>query len=166
MSRRRPDDEDDDPREQIQSGQPRRASQPPARDNDDDEDRPRRRPGRRDDDDYDAPAAPRNGMALTGYYMGFLALISVLGGFAFIVFYIRQNPFNPSPALLAIVGFGVIYGMGGISSLLAIIFGGIGLARAKQGKGTAHAIVGLILGVLVIIGLIVLTLMGALAARR
>lgn len=179
MSRRRPDDEDDDPREGIQERRPQqRRSGPPPSDEDDDE-RPRRRPARDDDEDEDRPRRrpargdyddrPKqtNGFALTGYYMGFLGLIAILGGFAFIIFRLRNDPLGFSPALAAIIVFGVIYGLGGISALLGIIFGGVGLAKASsRGSGTGHSVVGIVLGSLEIIGLIVITLMGAIVTHR
>jgi hypothetical protein len=175
MSRRRPDD--DDEREHVQEGRPRRPA-PPPRDEDDEEERPRRRraaddedegpPRRRrpgDDDGYSGVVPYRNMFALTAYYLGFLGIIAILGGFAFILFQGRQGAL-PSPARVAIVTFGVIYGLGGISALLAIIFGSVGLAKASKGKGTAHAIVGIVLGALEIIGLILILLLGLLAVRR
>lgn len=109
----------DDDRE---SDEPRRARRTARddRDEDDYDDRPRRR-RRRDDDDEDGDATGglipyKNGMALAGYYCGVVGLIPVLG---------------------------LVLG------ILAVVFGIIGLkhkSRHPAHGGTAHAIVGIVLG--------------------
>jgi hypothetical protein len=101
------------------------------------EDRPRRRrPVRREDydddeddrdyrrDDYDGVGGfipYRNGWALASYYLGVFSLIPCVGLFL---------------------------------SILAIIFGFLGLSHSKknpESKGSVHAIVGLVLGSLVLL---------------
>jgi hypothetical protein len=125
---------------------------------DDDDDRPVRRPRRRrDEDDYDddddRPRRRRrdegdatgglipykNGKALASYYCGVFALIPCVG---------------------AILG------------PIAIILGFLGLSYAKkypEAKGQAHAIVGIVLGVLTalayIVGPIVLLALGYLGSK-
>lgn len=181
MSRRRP--EDDEPRENVQPGRPKprrvpppdeegvverpRTRRPPREVEDEDDDRPRRRPAQDEEDDgYSGVVPYRNLFALVGYYMGFLGLIAILGGFAFLTFRYRQDPIGVSPGLVGFIVFGVIYGLGGISALMGIIFGGIGLAKASKEKGTAHAIVGVVLGALEIVGLLAIMFLGLLSRGR
>jgi len=167
-----PEPRDDDD-ERLQ--EPRRRPGPPPRRQDDEyeEDRPRRR--RPDDEWEEEPPrrrqrgdghSSRNGMALGGYYCGFLALIFSLGGFAAVLLVITNAGFpGPNPALMVFLTLGVIYGMGGLSALLGIIFSSVGLARVKySNRGTGHAVTGLVLSILVILGLIVILLLGALRA--
>ena len=99
---------------------PRRARRPIRDDEDDYDDRPRRRRRRDDyDDDGDATGGLipyKNGMALAGYYCGVFGLLPVLG---------------------------LVLG------LLGIVFGILGLkhkSRHPAHGGTAHAIVGIVLG--------------------
>ncbi|MCI0380388.1 MAG: hypothetical protein L0215_22615, partial [Gemmataceae bacterium] len=94
----------------------------------------------------------KNGWALAGYYCGMGGLIVILGSLALWMYSIA----NPHPAIFILMFVG-----GGLTALLSVIFGGIGIAYATknpEAKGMAHAIVGLVLGVLEIIGLIVLLL--------
>ncbi|MCI0683702.1 MAG: hypothetical protein L0Y71_16470 [Gemmataceae bacterium] len=140
--RRPPDDEDDD--------RPRRARRG---DDEDDDDRPRRRKG-------GAIIPYRNGMALAAYYCGFGGLIFILGSLALGAVLAP----NVSPALI----FTLMYGGGGICALLAVIFGVAGLMKVNrdpEARGTAHAIVGIVLGSIEIIGLI-LIMLGVLAVAR
>ena len=96
------------------------------RDDDDyeDDDRPRRPRRRRDDDEGDATGGLipyKNPKALTAYYVGVFSLIPCIG------------------VLLAVA---------------AIVLGVMGLKYAKQhpsARGQAHAIVGIVLGTLVIL---------------
>jgi hypothetical protein len=90
----------------------------------DDDDRPRRPRRRRDDDEGDATGGLipyKNPKALTAYYVGVFSLIPCIG------------------VLLAVV---------------AVVLGVMGLKYAKQhpsARGQAHAIVGIVLGTLVIL---------------
>ena len=101
--------------------EPRRARRPLRDDEDDYDDRPRRRRRRGDDEDGDATGGLipyKNGMALAGYYCGVVGLLPVLG---------------------------LVLG------ILAIVFGILGLkhkSRHPAHGGTAHAIVGIVLGTL------------------
>lgn len=122
-----PEDEDREPDEPRRAERARRPREDRRDEYDDDyDDRPRRR--RRQDDDYEDGDATgglipyKNGMALAGYYCGVVGLIPVLG---------------------------LILG------ILAIIFGIVGLrhkSRHPAHGGTAHAIVGIVLGSLAAIG--------------
>jgi hypothetical protein len=170
MSRNRPDDEDE-PREHMQEGRRQRRPEdsPRRRNEEDDDDRPRRRRPEREDDDYSGIIPYRNGFALTGYYLSFLGLISILGSLAFIIYrvksWVTNPPVNEAAALAEIQLVGIVgllgwYVIGGVSALLGLIFGCIGLAKASKGKGTGHSIVAIILGSLEIIGLIFITLLG------
>ncbi len=104
----------------------RKPSRPDREEAGDDEfdDRPRRRP-RRDDEEGDATGGLipyKNGKALASYYVGVLSLIPCLG---------------------------LILGP------IAIILGFMGMSHAKKhpkARGTAHAIVGIVLGTLVLLG--------------
>jgi len=99
--------------------EPRRARRPNRDDEDDYDDRPRRRRRREDDEDGDATGGLipyKNGMALAGYYCGVVGLLPVLG---------------------------LVLGV------LAIVFGILGLKHKgchPAHGGTAHAIVGIVLG--------------------
>jgi len=128
-------------RDDDEAFEDRPRSRPPQRRpeaEDEEDDRPKRRTARRDDDEDDYDDRPRrsdrgrqgssrNGMALAGYYCGFLALIFSLGGIALLLGFNIQLG-----ALVPIILFGMVYGLGGLSALLAIIFGAIGLSRAKD----------------------------------
>ncbi len=110
----------------------------PRRPRDDDDDRPRRR--RRDDDDEgDATGGVipyKNGMALASYYCGVFSLIPVLGG---------------------------------VLGVIAIVLGVMGFQYAGKhpnAKGKAHAVTGIVLGLVgmaVTVGLIGLVAVGLLA---
>ncbi len=127
----------------------------PARRRDDEDDRPRRRRDEDDDDYDDRPRRRRrrpvdeedatgglipykNGKALAAYYCGVFALIPCVG---------------------------LILGP------LALVFGIMGLKYAKEhprARGQAHAIVGIVLGGLVLlahVGVILVMIIGA-AARK
>lgn len=128
------------PRDDEDDLPPKRARR---RDDDEDDDRPRRR--RRDDDDEaearrsgsDATGGLipyKNGKALAAYYCGVFALIPCVGG---------------------------------VLGVLAIVFGFLGLSHAKkfpEARGQAHAITGIVLGVICcllwIVGPIVLMAFG------
>lgn len=180
MARRDDDDESEDiqerprpkkPRpESIQPAKPRRPPPPPENEDDEDDDRQRRRrPSRdEDDDDDDRPRKRRggaviptgNGMALAAYYCGFGGLIFILGSIALAAALAPNIP----PVLI----FALMYGGGGIFAVLAIIFGIVGLVKVKrnpEARGTAHAVIGIVLGGLELIGLI-LILLGAVAILR
>jgi hypothetical protein len=104
-----------------------------------------------DDDDYEHPEDRRarskgdatggiipykNAKALTSYYTGVFSLIPCLGG---------------------------------ILAPIALIFGILGLSHAKkypESKGTAHAIVGIILGTLVLLGHLAAVVMIVISAQR
>ncbi|MFO0966913.1 MAG: hypothetical protein U0793_15170 [Gemmataceae bacterium] len=168
MSRR--SDDEDDPRQQFREGRSPGKPAPARRRDEEDEDEEERRPRRRrpDDDDYDRRPRAKNGLALAGYYLGFLGLIAILGSFALIMFLGTRGSLSPEAAgLIGLVG---MYGVGGISGLLAIILGSIGAAKAsKVGSGTGHAVVGIVLGALEVLGLILITVLGVAAvsgARR
>ncbi|MCI0639596.1 MAG: hypothetical protein L0Y72_18980 [Gemmataceae bacterium] len=173
--RQRDDDyeEDDPPRrrsEQDEGIQDRPAQRRIPRRDDDDEDerRPLRRRDDDEDDDDDRPRRRRsaglipykNGWALAGYYCGMGGLIVILGSIALAMYMVPRPP--------AVIGILMFVG-GGILALLSVIFGGIGIAYANKNpdaKGMAHAIIGLVLGVLEILGLIVLLILGLSIARR
>lgn len=103
---------------------------------DDDDDRPRRRRRQPEGDDGLSTLIPyKNGMALAAYYCGVFSLIPCIGG---------------------------------ILSIIALFLGIGGLRYAKknpQAKGTAHAVIGIVLGALVLVthliigGLIVVGIM-------
>lgn len=179
MARRDDDDDDlersqDKPRRKptrgdgIQSGKPRRS---PGPDEEEDDDRPRRRRANRDDDDdYDdeqprrrrggAIIPYRNGMALAGYYCAFGGLIAILGSLALAA--------ALAPNINAALILTLMYGGGGIFGLLAIVFGSLGCIKASRNpdaRGTAHAIIGIVLGGLELIALVLIAL-GVLAIRR
>ncbi len=140
------------------------------RSDDEDDDLPDKRPAsqhRRDDDEEEDPPRPRrkksksgalsgiipykNGLALLAYYLGFAGLIVILGSVALL----KTNPGWVNPKLVR----ALMTGVGGFLALLAGIFGGIGLFHVSQhpeAKGTAHAITGIIMGALEILGLLVL----------
>ena len=100
-----------------------------------DDDRPRRRYRDDDEDEYEARRARtdgtgglipyKNGKALAAYYCGVFALIPCFGG---------------------------------ILAILALIFGFLGLAHARkhpEARGKAHAITGIVLGVICVLAWIV-----------
>lgn len=157
-SRRPPPPDDDD----LDDERSRRRRRP--RD-DDEDDRPRRRPRRADDDDYDddrprrrkggAIIPYRNGLALASYYCGFGGLIFILGGLALAVVT------APTPPLKIV--YTMMLGGGPICALLAIGFGIAGCIKANrnpEARGTAHAVIGMVLGALEIIGLIGIMIIG------
>ena len=165
---RRPTPPDDDEEEASQS-KPRR--RPRDDEDEDDDDRPRRR-SRRDDDDYDeeedrprrkkggAIIPYRNGMALAAYYCGFGGLISILGGIALAV----VTAPSPNRAIV----FTMMYGGGSICALLAIGFGIAGCLKASrnpEARGTAHAIIGIVLGGLEMLGLLFIMIIGLAVLR-
>jgi hypothetical protein len=161
MARREPDDAD----EHIEEPTRRPARRPPPRSEDDDEPPRRRRRPVDEGGEYeeDRPRRPRsavssiipyrNGMALASYYCGMGALIVTLGSIA-----------------LSIVAAGVMNrwiflalfaGVGGLLALLAVIFGIMGIANTKRTPevgGTAHAIIGIILGGLEILGILLVSI--------
>ena len=122
--------EDDDER-------PRKKARRPINDDDDEDERPRKKARRSDDDDdYEHPddrkrkkgdatggVIPyKNGMALASYYCGVFSLIPCIGG---------------------------------LLGPIALILGVMGLMHAKknpESRGQAHAIVGIVLGLLVLLG--------------
>ena len=171
MARRDDDDESEDIQEKPrpkrprpESVQPDKARRPAPREEDDaepDDRQRRRRPSREDeDDDDDRPRKRRSGgaiipyrnaMALAAYYCSFGGLIFILGSLALAA---ALAP-DMSPKLF----FALAYGGGGLCAVLAIIFGVIGLVKANrnpEARGTAHAIIAMILGGLEVAGLIVL----------
>jgi hypothetical protein len=164
MAKSRSDDEDfeDDAR-------PRR--RPAQRSDEEDDDRPARRSRRRDEEEDDEDDRPRrrrsreregpgmipyrNVMALVAYYCGFGSLIAILGSIAIIMIMVdRTNP------LVILV---LMYGVGGLLGLMGIIFGIVGLSYAgkhPKARGTGHAITGIIMGSLEVLGLIGIFLVG------
>ena len=158
----RRDDEDDDEHDD----RPRRRPAPRA---EDDEDRPSRRDRRPrdDDDDYDDDDRPRrrrsgaaaiipyrNGLALASYYCSFGALIVILGSIA-IAFVTAPNASRGLFLALNIGG-------GGILSLLSLVFGILGLVKVNrnpEARGTAHAIIGMVVGSLCGIGVAIAVIM-------
>jgi hypothetical protein len=165
--RRRPSREEPAP-----PAKPRRPARAEEQDDEEEEDRPRRRRPReeededeeerrpakrrrpRDDDDYDddddRPRKGRgiesiipyhNGMALASYYCSFGGLIAIFGALAWFAF---TAP-NPNRTLYMIL----MAGGGGLFALLSVVFGIIGLIKSRRNRkarGTAHAIIGLLLG--------------------
>lgn len=177
--------------EGVQPAKPRRPQPPPDDDEYDEDDRPRRRArrdelrraesrreeSRRDEEDEDyeddrprrrkrggAIIPYRNGMALAAYYCGFGGLIFILGSFALAAFIAVRTEGSVSGLLIG----ALLYGGGGICALLAVIFGIVGWIRASrnpEARGTAHAIIGIVLGGLEIVGLVAITLIGMMVAR-
>lgn len=151
----------DDPRERVQGQPPRRpAPAPQPREDEDeyDEEEPR---ARRRGDSYSGVVPYRNGMALAGYYCGFAGLILILGSFAVGM---ALAP-RPIAGLLTLI----MLGAGALCALLAIVFGILGMSYAGRNpgaKGTAHAVVGLVFGILELVGLIALFLIGFAAVSR
>jgi hypothetical protein len=152
---------------------------PKAREAEEDEDRPRRRPRYEDEDEEDdrsrRPARRRQGEpystlipyrnvpALVGYYCGMCGLIAILGGIALILF----NPVNRQWA--GVIYFGVMNGLGGILALLGIILGIVGMvyaSRNPRSRGMGHAITGMVLGVLEILGLLAILIFWVMVSRR
>ena len=141
---------------------------PPSRtryeEEDDEDDRSRRRRRERDDDEAYSTLIPyRNVTALIGYYCGMVSLIAILGGIALIMY----NPVNQQ--FVGLIVLVVIYGLGGILALLGIILGIIGLVYASKNpksRGMGHAIAGMVLGILELLGLVAIILIGFLAVRR
>lgn len=155
---------------------------PPRRDEDFEEDaRPRRRPEPRDDDDrrrddrYDDDyRRPRrrddegsaiegssiiptqNIFALLGYYFAFGSLIVILGTFALLYYPMFANH-NPGVYVF------LMFGVGGILAVIAIAFGIVGMVKVSHNprvKGTAHAIIAMIMGIGEIVALLILLLIG------
>jgi hypothetical protein len=142
---------------------PRRRSRSRYEEEDEEDDRSHRRPRGRDEEPYSAMIPYRNVTALIGYYCGMISLIAILGGIA-LIFY---NPINPQ--FVGIITLVVIYGLGGILALLAIILGIIGMVYANKhprSRGMGHAIAGIVLGILEILGLVTLLVLGYMATRR
>jgi hypothetical protein len=157
---RRPKSRDDE--EAAEEDRPRRR---PRYEEEDDEDDRSRRPVRRrsKDEPYSTLIPYRNVPALVGYYCGMGGLIAILGGIALIMY----NPINPQ--FVVLITFGMIYGLGGILALLGIIFGIIGMVYANKNpksRGMGHAITGLVLGILEILGLLAILVLGFMAQRR
>jgi hypothetical protein len=115
-------DSDDDA---IEEGppQPRRKRAPRAEGDDfEDDDRPRRRRPPQTDDGVSTVIPYRNGPALAGYYCGVFSLIPCLGLIL-----------GPIALVLGILGLRAV-------------------KRTPEAKGTAHAIVAIVLGGLVLLG--------------
>jgi hypothetical protein len=120
----------DEPERRPQPGKP--PPRPRAEDEEDEPPRPRRRRQDDDDDDDDddrpggdpvATIIPyRNGFALAAYYCGVFGLIPCLGLLL-----------GPTALTLGILGWRYV-------------------ARHPEAKGTAHAVVGIVLGVLATLG--------------
>ena len=150
---KREEDEDDRPRSRSR-----------YEEEDDEDDRSRRRPRGRDDEEAYSTLIPyRNVTALIGYYCGMVSLIAILGGIALIMYSIDK------PQFVGLIYLVVINGLGGILALLGIVFGIIGLVYANKNpksRGMGHAITGMVLGVLEILGLVAILLIGFLAIRR
>jgi|SRR6516162_9750689 hypothetical protein len=150
---RREEDEDDRPRSRSR-----------YEEEDDEDNRSRRRSRGRDDEEAYSTLIPyRNATALIGYYCGMGGLVSILGGIALVLYNIDK------PRFAWFISLVVIYGLGGITALLGIIFGIIGLVYANKNpksRGMGHAITGMVLGILEILGLVAILLIGLLAFRR
>lgn len=171
---RRPDrDEEESPRRKtpppvdeghIEEGErPRRRSGPRNEEEDEEDYRSRRRPRGRDEQPYSTMIPYRNVTALIGYYCGMVSLIAILGGIA-LIFY---NPVNPQ--FVGMIYLVVMNGLGGILALLAIILGIIGIVYANKhpkSRGMGHAIAGIVLGILEILGLLAILLLGYMATHR
>jgi hypothetical protein len=147
------DDEDMDER-------PRRSRSREYDDDDDIDDRPRRRRQRQDDDrgPYATFIPYRNVMALVAYYCSMFALIAILGGLALLMGGGVGGFLTPA---LGNIAFAVIYALGGLLSLLGSIFGILGITYARKSpkaRGMGHAITGLVLGILEILGLLAILL--------
>jgi hypothetical protein len=130
---------------------PQRSKSKRRRDDDDEEDRPRRKKSRGGALSGIIPY--RNGMALTAYYCGFAGLITILGSIALLKAQIPQ----PNSRMV----FVLLFAGGGFLAFLANLFGILGLRSVTinpDAKGTGHAVTGLIMGVLEIIGLLALLL--------
>jgi hypothetical protein len=133
---------------------PARRSRPAARRHEEDEedDRPRRKRSR--DGAMSGIIPYRNVLALVAYYCGFGSLIAILGGIAIAMATIGGRN---SPILIFI-----LIGVGGLLALLGIILGILGLTyvgKHPEAKGTGHAITGIIMGSLEIIGLIAVSIL-------
>jgi hypothetical protein len=141
---------------------PRRRPRSRYEEEDDEDDRSRRRPRGRDEP-YSAMIPYRNVTALNGYYCGMISLIAILGGIA-LIFYKEINPqFNTGMIFL------VVMGLGGILALQAVILGikGIGYANKNpKARGMGHAIAGIVLGILEILGLLTILVLGIMATQR
>lgn len=136
------EDEDD-----IDDRPPPRRARRREDDDDDDDDRPRRR--RRRDDDDDEYEARRTGSDATG------GLIPYKNGKALAAYYCGV--------------FGLIPCLGTVIAVIAIVFGFLGLSHAKkfpESRGQAHAITGIVLGFVSLIGHVVAVVVFSLMARR
>jgi uncharacterized membrane protein len=171
---RRPEDAEERPRRKapppVDEGQIEEAEERPRRppraryeEEEDEDDRSRRRFRRDRDEPYSTMIPYRNAMALVGYYCGMVGLIAILGGIA-LIFY---NPVNQQ--FVTIIFFGVVCALGGSLALSGVIFGIIGMVYANKNpksRGMGHAIAGLVLGILEILGLLaILLFVGTIATR-
>jgi len=131
--RRRPREEEDEEEEERRPAK-RRRPRDDEDDYDDDDDRPRKRRG------IEAIIPYHNGMALASYYCSFGGLIAIFGTLAWFAF-TAPNPKSTLYASLMVVA--------GLLATIAVVFGIIGLIKSRRNRkarGTAHAIIGLILG--------------------
>jgi hypothetical protein len=155
---RPPGDED-----YSEEGRPRSRRRPQYDEEADEDDRPRRRPrGREDDEPYSTMIPYRNVTALISYYCGMVSLIAILGGIALVMY----NPV--SPQFVRAISLVVIYGLGGILAIVAIILGIIGMVHANKypkARGMGHAVTGLVLGIVEVLGLSAILVLGFMATR-
>jgi hypothetical protein len=148
-------DEEKDNRPPKRSGPARRRDEY----DDDEEDRPRRQRSKRA---LSGVIPYRNGMALAAYYCGFGSLIAILGTFLLVKVMGDGGPGKSQ--WLFILGLG----LGGVLAPLAVIFGILGLKYASdnpEAKGTGHALTGLVMGGLEIVGLIAIVLVRIMGSR-
>jgi hypothetical protein len=144
--RRRPDDD---------AGDARRARRRrPDDEADEEEDRPRRRRRRsRDSDDVVAKIIPyKNPSALASYYLGVLSVVFFLG--LLLVLELLEGPNRK-------VVFGLVCFLGMVSCTLACLFGVLGIRYARRepgARGTGHAITGLVLSSISVLGNVAVTL--------
>lgn len=181
MAKARRDDEDyeeeDRPRARAprreEEDEPPRPRKPRRRDEEyEEEERPRaqRRPVPRSErDDYDEeeerrPRRPeregssiiptRNVFALIGYYLAFASLIAILGTVG--VWMSTEFP-KKNFAVYNIF----IFGLGGMLALVALVFGIVGTIKANKNprvKGTTHAIIAMVMGLVEIVALLIMLL--------
>src|SRR5207248_10957581 len=93
----------------------------------------------------------RNIMALTAYYCAFASLIAILGT----VTLTRALRAEALPNWVIALGLG----LGGLLAPVAVVLGILGftyVAKHPEAKGTSHALTGIVLGVLEIVGLLVI----------
>jgi hypothetical protein len=144
MAKSRPDDDDEDDRSRERSRPERRKEEY----DDEDDVQPRRR--KRQGGGLSRVIPYHNARALAAYYCGFGGLICILGSVALSI--VLTGDRRKATGVLS-AGFG----LGAVLALAAIVLGILGLTyvtRNPEAKGMAHAVTGVVLGIMEIIALL------------